>query len=324
MDIMDHSNKSNIKEVPEISVIIPVYNEEGNILQMYDRLKKVLTEKINVTYEIIYIDDGSVDKSWQIIKELDIKDNAVSGIKFSRNFGHQLAVSAGIDNAHGKATVIIDADLQDPPELIIDLYNKWKEGYEVVYAKRKKRTGENKFKLLTAFLFYRLLNKLTEIRIPLDTGDYRLFDYKVRKELIKLNESNRFIRGLISWIGFKQTSVEYDRDSRYYGSTKYSIRKMVQFGLDGITSFSLKPLKISQTFGIIAIFFGFCLSIYALIEKIFFPENVISGWASIFVTLVFFAGVQLLSIGILGEYIGRIFTEVKKRPLYIIDEKINN
>lgn len=307
----------------EISVIIPVYNEEGNLPELYKRLINVLENDLHVTYDIIFVDDGSKDNSWNIIEDLHKQNTKVKGIKFSRNFGHQIAITAGIDKAEGDVAVIIDADLQDPPELIPKMVEKWKNGYRVVYAKRKQRKGESKFKLWTASIFYRILDRLTDIKIPLDTGDFRLIDKKILRELRGLKEKNRFVRGIISWVGYKQIAVEYDRDARFSGETKYPLRKMVKFALDGITSFSHKPLKIALNLGFLSIFIGFVMVIYVVISKFLFPEITVSGWASILIAIVFFGGVQLFTIGIIGEYIDRIYDESKNRPLYIIDEEIN-
>jgi dolichol-phosphate mannosyltransferase len=228
-----------------------------------------------------------------------------------------------MDRSVGEVVVIIDADLQDPPEVIVEMIDRWKEGYQVVYAKRRTREGEGLFKKITAALFYRILEKLTPIDIPVDTGDFRLLDRKVVTQLIQMREKNRFVRGMVSWVGFKQCKVEYEREKRFAGETKYPLRKMLRFAMDGILSFSQVPLKISSFFGFVCAGISFLLIIYGLVRKAFFPEAVIIGWASTFVTVLFLGGVQLISVGILGEYLGRMYDEIKGRPLYIIDEEIN-
>jgi dolichol-phosphate mannosyltransferase len=243
-------------------------------------------------------------------------------IDFSRNFGHQAAIFAGIENANCDAAIIIDGDLQDPPELIPQMIKKWEEGFEVVYGKRIKREGESMFKRLTAFIFYRFINMLSDIEIPKDVGDFRLIDKKVINVLKKQKEKNIFIRGLISWIGFKQTFVEYERDKRYAGNTKYPLIKMLNFAFDGITSFSTKPLRMSMLLGLICIIISIGLIIYTLIMKYAYPDMVITGWTSLFIAVIFFGGIQLFTIGVVGEYIGKVYRETKNRPLYIIREKI--
>lgn len=307
-----------VKPMNKISVVIPIFNEESNIDELYKRLNNTLL-KITDKFEILFVNDGSIDSSLYKIKELSIENNKVRYISFSRNFGHQIAISAGIDTCNGETVVIIDGDLQDPPELIVDLYEKYKEGYNVVYAKRKSRKGESFFKKITAKLFYRIISKITSIEIPLDTGDFRLFDKKILMNLKAMPEKHKFIRGQISWLGFKQTFVEYDRDSRKYGETKFTVRKMTSFALDGITSFSSFPLKIVTFFGFTVSFISLIIILYALYSK-FILVKVITGWTSLLISSMFIGGVQLLSIGIIGEYISRINSEVKNRPLYIIDE----
>ena len=306
----------------KISIVIPVYFEEKVIPVIYSRLKDFLS-KISYNYEIIFVDDGSGDRSFEILKAIALKDKTIKIISFSRNFGHQIAITAGIDEASGDAIIVMDADMQDPPEVILEMLVKWEEGFEVVYAKRKARYGESFFKRTTALIFYRLLNKLTEVHIPLDTGDFRLIDRKVKFDLLKIREKNRFVRGIISWIGYHQIFVEYDRQERYAGETKYPMRKMLKFALDGITSFSVYPLKIALNIGFFSIIVALFLIFHALISYFFFPKATLPGWTSILIATVFFGGIQLFTIGIIGEYIGRIFEESKNRPLYLIDEKIN-
>lgn len=302
----------------EISAVIPIYNEEGNIPLMYERMSKVLSQ-ISSDYEIIFVNDFSKDSSLDMIKDLSKKDSHIRYISFSRNFGHQIAVSAGLDYSKGKAVVIIDGDLQDPPELITKMYEKYKEGYKVAYAKRASRKGVSVFKKIAYKSFYRILDKLTEIKIPLDTGDFRLIDRVIIKHLQDMPERNKFIRGQIAWIGYKQTFVEYDRDARYRGETGYSFSKLMKLAIDGITGFSSKPLKFASSMGIIVSFFSFLVIVYALISQFVF-NTPLRGWTSLIISVSFIGGVQLITIGIIGEYISRMSNDIKKRPLYIIEE----
>jgi glycosyltransferase involved in cell wall biosynthesis len=303
---------------PSLSIIIPIYNEQGNISELYNRLT-VVSKKITNHYELIFVNDGSKDSSLIHLIELSKKDPNVFYINFSRNFGHQIAVSAGIDYCKGQAVVIIDADLQDPPEVISDLYNKYKEGFEVVYATRIKRKGEGWFKLLTAKLFYRLLVKITNIKIPVDTGDFRLIDRKIVDYLKLMPEQNKFLRGQIAWLGFNQTSVEYERQERKYGVTGYPFSKMLRFALDGITSFSDKPLNLVMQAGIIVSGIAFLVILYTLYGY-FSDHQTVPGWASTMVSILFLGGIQLISIGIIGLYISRINKNIINRPLYLIQD----
>ncbi|HEX2935051.1 MAG TPA: glycosyltransferase family 2 protein [Bacteroidales bacterium] len=303
---------------PEISVIVPIYNEEQNIPELYRRLHATVSE-ITPNYEFIFVNDGSKDHSlFQLIK-LANGNPHVYYISFSRNFGHQVAVSAGIDTCKGKAVVIMDGDLQDPPELIKELYSKYKEGYEVVYAKRASRKGESFFKKATAKLFYRILKSLTTISIPVDTGDYRLMDQKIVHYLRQMPEQNKFLRGQIAWLGFRQTHVLFSRDKRKYGKTGYSFFKMLRFALDGITGFSDMPLQIVRNLGFLISFVSFIVILYAIYSH-FILHRTITGWTSLIISSMFIGGIQLISIGIIGEYISRINKNVLKRPLYIVDK----
>lgn len=299
-----------------ISVIIPVYNEEKNIQNLYDRLSQVM-QNLGVTYELIFVNDGSKDASIGLIKVLSNKNKEVKYIDFSRNFGHQIAVTAGLDKTSGDAVVIIDADLQDPPELIAEMYQKRKEGFEVIYAKRKNRKGESFLKLLTARVFYRLLAKMTSISIPVDTGDFRMIDKKIVEVLREMPEKNKYLRGQISWVGFNQTFVEYDRQERQAGATGYTYRKMLHFALDGITAFSDVPLKIVTYFGFMVSIIAFFVAIYALLAK-FVWENSVPGWTSLMIAILFIGGIQMIAIGIIGEYLSRMNHNIRNRPLYII------
>lgn len=302
------------------SLIIPAYNEQKVILDSYKRLKKVM-DLIGEEYELIFVSDGSTDGTETIIKSICSKDNHVKLINFSRNFGHQIAISAGLDHASGDAVIIIDADLQDPPEIIPEMIKKWKEGFEVVYGKRIRRKGETFFKKFSAYIFYRLLRSLTNTDIPVDTGDFRLVDKKVCNVIKQLREKNRFTRGLVSWVGFRQSCVEYIREERKAGKTKYPIRKMLHFAIDAITSFSNRPLRTSTYLGFTLSFLSFLYVIYAVYQKLF-TTNTTLGWTSSIAINLFFNGVILVMLGIIGEYIGRIYEESKGRPLYILKEKV--
>lgn len=304
-----------------LSIIIPMYNEEAVVKACYMELTHTM-KQYQWEYEFIFINDGSKDKTLLLLKEIAKVDLAVKVIDFSRNFGHQLAVTAGLSECSGQAAVIIDADLQDPPYVIKEMVDKWQQGYDVVYAKRKKRKGESFFKKISAKIFYRLLNSLSEIEIPMDTGDFRLIDRKVVEAFKQMPERNRFVRGMMSWIGFNQTYIEYEREERYAGVTKYPLKKMLHFAADGIVGFSTKPLKLVRRLGSITILVAIILAIYALSSKFIF-RSVVTGWTSLMIAITFFSGVQLLSIGLLGEYIVRVYDESKNRPLYFIKEKIN-
>lgn len=302
------------------SIIVPLYNEELVIEETYKRLTAVM-EQTKEAYELVFVNDGSRDGTEKLAKQIIAQDSRVCLINFSRNFGHQTAISAGMDNARGQAVVVIDADLQDPPEVILDMIAKWKEGYDVVYGKRLVRKGETVFKKVTAKVFYRFLSSLTNIDIPTDTGDFRLIDRKVCDAMTTIKEKNRYIRGLVSWVGFKQTSVEYVREERFAGETKYPLKKMLKFASDAITSFSDKPLRIAGYLGNTVSIVSFLYLLYVVIRKLTVGDFG-EGWASIVAISLFFNGIILVVLGIIGEYIGRIYDECKNRPLYIIAEKI--
>ena len=302
----------------ELSVIIPVYNEENNIQIIYERLISVV-KMLDISYEFIFVNDGSIDGSLAKIKQLSDENVNIKFIDFSRNFGHQIAVTAGLDICKGNYIVIIDADLQDPPELITELYRKINEGYNVVYARRKIRRGESFLKKFTAKMFYKLMDSITSIPIPPDTGDFRIIDKKIINVLRNMPEQQKYLRGQIAWAGFKQTFIEYDRDERYAGKTGYTYSKMFRFALDAITSFSNFPLKFATTIGFIVFGISFLGIIYSLFVKLFL-DSTVPGWTSIMLSVLFLGGIQLLSIGIIGEYIGRISANIRNRPLYIINE----
>lgn len=307
----------------KISLIIPMYFEQDVANECYNRVKSVLDSLNGYSYEIIFVNDGSRDATGEILSNIAKNDKKVKVITFSRNFGHQAAVTAGLKFVTGDVAVIIDADLQDPPELIPDMLKLWEQGNDVVYGKRKSRKGESKFKLFTAKAFYRTLNALSDVEIPCDTGDFRLVDRKVVDTVNSLPEHNKFLRGLFSWVGYKQIPFEYERKERFAGKTKYPLRKMLKLASDGIISFSTKPLKIVGGLGLISIFLSVLILIYALLSFAFSANGPEPGWASIMVAQTFFSGVIMLAIWILAEYIARIYDESKMRPQYIIKETIN-
>jgi polyisoprenyl-phosphate glycosyltransferase len=300
------------------SIIAPIYNEVGNLPELYRRVVETM-DKTGEEWELLLVDDGSTDGSTEEIRRLAEDDYRIKPLIFARNFGHQIAVTAGLDYATGQATVIIDSDLQDPPEVILDMIAKWKDGYEVVYAQRTGREGESWFKLFTASLFYRIVYRITDVNIPMDTGDFRLLDRKVVDVMKGMREKHRFLRGMSSWVGFKQTGVGYVRAARYSGVTKYPIKKMVKFASDAITSFSYFPLQVAMYLG----FFSAGISIIAIPVVVvvrLIGDHAFFGQASTLIAVLFLGGVQLISLGILGEYIGRLYDEAKGRPLYILRE----
>ena len=307
----------------KISLVVPMYNEEVLVQECYQRVSKILKGIENYSYEIIYINDGSTDKTIELLQNIAYEDKNVKIISFSRNFGHQCAVTAGLKHVTGDAIVIIDADLQDPPELIPEMLKLWEEGNEVIYGKRKTRYGESKFKLLTAKMFYNTLNLLSDVEIPKDTGDFRLVDRKVVDVVNALPEHNKFLRGLFSWVGFKQKAFEYKRNERIAGKTKYPLSKMFKLGIDGIIGFSTKPLKLVGGLGSLSVAVSFIILIYSILSYIFKWNNLTPGWTSLMITITFLGGVILISLWMIGEYIGRIYDESKDRPQYIIDKKIN-
>lgn len=305
----------------ECSVVVPVFNEEAVIAEFNRRLGDVLA-KTGMRYEILYVNDGSTDRSMELLREFGSRNQAIRVISFSRNFGHQIAITAGLDMARGDAVVVIDADLQDPPEAILDLLAKWREGYQVVYAVRESREGEGLLKRWTARMFYRLLRRLTQVDIPLDVGDFRLLDRKVVEVLRKIRERHRFVRGLVSWVGYRQAGIPFRRQARYAGETKYPLRRMLKFAVDGMTSFSNVPLQIASYLGAVISVLSFLYICVVIVWKLFF-SGYITGIASTLVMVLFLGGIQLLFLGVIGEYLGRIYDEVKGRPLYVIGELVN-
>jgi glycosyltransferase involved in cell wall biosynthesis len=307
-------------ELPQLSIVVPVFNEEGNLQTLYNSLSSVLKGS-NLSYEIIVVDDGSTDQSPKIVAELNKKDPRVKLLSFSRNFGHMVALSAGLDFATGNAVITMDADLQHPPELIPELVKRWRGGAEIVNTIRKDNKGAGIFKKTTAAFFYWLMNRLAGIKLPSSTADYRLLDRKVVEAFKSFHERARFLRGLISWVGFKQEFVDYQADKRFAGRSKYSIRRMLAFAIDGIVSFSSSPLRLSTYLGLLVALVSFLYIIYAVYIRLF-TNRAIEGWASVLVAVLFIGGIQLIFLGIIGEYLARVYEEAKQRPLYIISKKI--
>ena len=308
--------------LPLISVVVPCYNEEESIAETHRRLGSLAADRPGERFEFVFVNDGSRDQTLELLRGIAASDDRVRVVSFARNFGHQLAVTAGVDHARGDAVVLIDADLQDPPEVIEDMIDRWKEGYEVVYGVRTDRPGESRFKRVTAHVFYRLLNWLSDTPIPLDTGDFRLMDRAVADVLRNMPERDRFIRGMVSWIGFRQLALPYRRAERFAGSTKYPLRKMLRFASDGMISFSVKPLKLAMMTGLGCAAIA-CLGIlWVLGARLLTSAWVVPVWSATIIAILFLGGMQLLCTGILGEYIGRIYMQVKDRPLYVVGEII--
>ena len=304
-----------------LSVIVPCYNEQDVLRATHERLTAVLAGMSWLDYELIFVNDGSHDDTQLILAQLQHVDRHVRVLLFSRNFGHQIAVTAGLEEASGDAVVIIDSDLQDPPEVIPQMVQLWRDGNDVVYGLRTDRQGESTFKLWTAKVFYRLINRLSETKMPFDAGDFRLLDRRVVEVINSTPERARFLRGMVSWAGFRQVSLPYERAARHAGTSKYPFRKMLNFAMDGIISFSLVPLKLAIWTGFLAIWIAVAGIIVAIVDRML-DRHLTRGWASLFVAVLFMGGVQLVSLGILGEYLGRIYTEVKRRPLYVVQERL--
>jgi dolichol-phosphate mannosyltransferase len=304
-----------------LSVVVPCYNEEAVLHETHRRLTDALARLEDLDYELVYVDDGSRDRTALLLQQLQGGDRHVRVVQFSRNFGHQIAVTAGVEHARGNAVVLIDADLQDPPEVIHDMVSRWREGYDVAYGVRTDRPGEGAFKLATAKMFYRFINALSDTPIPLDAGDFRLMDRKVVDALGTMPERDRFVRGMVSWVGFRQIAVPYRRAQRFAGESKYPLFKMVRFALDGVTSFSIQPLRAAMYLGFIAAALAVVGIGYALALRLF-TNNWVTGWTLMFIGELFLGGVQLLALGLIGEYVGRIYGEAKRRPLYLVQERL--
>lgn len=308
---------------PDFSIVVPLYNESANVEPLLDRtLSAIGAVEGSPRYEIVLVNDGSSDDTLTEIRAQMRRRPHIVLVNLSRNFGHQLAATAGLEIASGDAVILMDGDLQDPPELIEAFLRKWREGYDVVYAVRRSRKGESRFKLVTARAFYRVIKRLTHVAIPLDTGDFRLMSRRAVEAVRRLPERHRFLRGMVSWVGFNQVALEYDRDVRYSGSTKYSLGKMLRFAVDGITSFSDVPLRFASYLGFVVSALAFIYAVIIVVDKTFNLRLAVytPGWASTIVAVTFLGGVQLMSLGILGEYLGRVYDEVKGRPLYIISD----
>lgn len=304
-----------------VSVVVPCYNEEALLRETHKSLVATLEQLEGMRFEIIFVDDGSGDATPSVLHELWTGNEHTRVLSLSRNFGHQIAVTAGIEHASGEAVVIIDADLQDPPEVILEMVARWRDGYHVVYGMRTDRDGETRFKLWTAKFFYRLVNHLSDVKMPLDVGDFRLMDRKVIDVLLAMPERDRFLRGMVSWIGFNQVAVMYARAPRRAGTSKYPFVKMLKFATDGVISFSFAPLRLAIWTGFLAIAVAFAGIIYALLIRLY-TDNWVRGWASLFTAVLFIGGIQLITLGVIGEYIGRIYAEVKRRPLYVVQKRL--
>jgi dolichol-phosphate mannosyltransferase len=307
---------------PVFSVVIPAFNEEEVIMESLKRLTATM-RGVGESYELLFVDDGSKDKTAILLAEAAEKDSSVKLIRFSRNFGHMAAITAGLDYAAGDAVMIIDADLQDPPEIFPEMIAKWREGFDVVYGQRSERKGETFFKKISANLFYRFIRAMTEVDMPVDTGEFRLIDRKVCDAIKGMREKSRYIRGLVSWVGFKQTAVKYVREKRFAGVTKYPLSKMIKFAADAITTFSYKPLKAATHLGMGISVLSFIYLIVVLFQKLF-TNTTTAGWASMVAIITFSQGIVLMVLGLMGEYIGRIFDEIKDRPIYLVQEVIGN
>jgi dolichol-phosphate mannosyltransferase len=306
---------------PTLSLVLPIYNEEEVIPELHARLQEFLA-KLGLPAEVVFVNDGSRDRSMELLRGVASGEPRYRVLSFARNFGHQTAITAGLDYARGKAVVVMDADLQDPPEVVLEMVAKWREGFDVVYGKRRSREGETFFKLVTAKAFYRVFAAMIPIEVPLDTGDFRLMSRRVVVALRSLRESHRFVRGMVAWIGFKQTAVLYDRPGRFAGETKYPLRKMIRFAVDGITSFSVLPLRFATYLGMVISLLSVATAIWAVVAHFVFHATV-EGWTAEVVLVALLSAVQLLMIGILGEYVGRIYEQVKKRPLYVAGDLVN-
>jgi polyisoprenyl-phosphate glycosyltransferase len=304
-----------------LSVVIPCYNEEEGIHETHRRISHILATLEGCDYEVVYVDDGSRDRTPALLRDIQAGDPRTRVVYLARNFGHQFAVTAGLAHAAGDAVVIMDADLQDPPEVVPGMLELWRQGYEVVYGVRTDRDGETRFKLLTARLFYRLIRRLADTEIPLDTGDFRLLDRRVVDAVVAMPERDRFVRGMVSWVGFRQIGIPYRRAARFAGQTKYPLAKMARFALDGLLSFSIKPLRLSTYLGFASAGVALVAIVYALVQRLF-TSDWVTGWTALIIAILFFGGAQLISLGIIGEYVGRVYGEAKRRPLFLVRERL--
>ena len=310
------------RQTPLISVVVPCYNEAAVIGETHRRLSEVTASLGDASFEFIYVDDGSSDETPALLHQLSQTDQRVRCLRLSRNFGQQVATTAGLEHASGAAVIIIDADLQDPPELIEQMHARWREGYHVVYGQRTERAGETRFKLWTARAFYRVISRVSRVEIPANAGDFRLMDRSVVDALLRMPERDRFLRGMVSWVGFRQVALPYRREARFAGETKYPLVKMLRFAADAIVSFSFAPLRLAVWTGFFVLGLALLGILYAIALRFFFdPSHWVRGWASLFIATLFMGGVQLISLGIIGEYVGRIYGEVKQRPLYFVRER---
>ena len=310
-----------IDSTPKYSFVIPIYNEEETLAELYRRISAVMA-RMDGSVELILINDGSRDRSLELLRELHEQDSRISYLSFARNFGHQIAVTAGLNFSSGQIVVVMDGDLQDPPELIVDMVEQWRQGYQVVYAQRTQRRKEGWFKRLPAYMYYRILRHLADVDIPIDTGDFCLMDRCVVDVLNAMPERNRYIRGLRAWIGFKQTAVKFERDPRFAGEVKYTFRKSLSLAMNGLVSFSKVPLRLSIYLGLFAAFVSVLMAFLILYWRIFYPSSALTGLTIVMMAVFFLGAVQLVSIGILGQYVGRIYEEVKGRPLYTLAEVV--
>lgn len=314
--------RQEMRENPKISVVVPCYNEEKSLPELYRRLSQVLLAT-DFNWEILLINDGSKDRTFEVMRDLYQRHpDHIRAIQFARNFGHQIAVTAGMQHADGDVVVLIDADLQDPPELIHEMLERWREGYDVVYAIRKNRAGESAFKKATANLFYRMMDRITEIKIPLDTGDFRLMDRRVVDAVNSMGEHHRFLRGMVTWVGYRQLGIEYEREARFAGESSYPFFKMLRFAWDGVTGFSSFPLQLATYLGFAIALLSVMMIVVVVLLRLLSQVEPLKGQATTLVMVLFLGGVQLVTLGIIGEYLGRIYNEVRNRPLYIIGEKL--
>jgi dolichol-phosphate mannosyltransferase len=308
-------------EHPLVSVVSPVYQEEAGIEEFHRRLSASLDDLTDeLAFEIVYVNDGSTDRSLDLLEKIANDDDRVRVVDLSRNFGHQVALSAGVDHARGDAVVVIDSDLQDPPEVIPEMIQRWRDGFKVVYGVRTSRAGETRFKLWTSRVYYGLMDRISEVPLPRQAGDFRLLDRKVVDVLDQMPERNRYVRGMVAWVGFPQCAVEYERDPRFAGSTNYTLGRMIRLALDGLTSFSDRPLRLATQLGVVVMVLSFAVAAWTIIASIFDLGSSSRGWSSLMAVVLLLGGVQLLCIGVLGEYLGRVYRETKGRPLYVVNE----